>query len=99
MVVSAGSKENYDKGEAALSFPAWDGSLTDGSMVDASKQLRRDYTPTYSRDHDGSVYAGDTDKAVVIANVEHVDEVEGELEIHLVGGSVISEDLVLSTRK
>ncbi len=92
-------KDVYDKGLVSITFPAWDGQLEGGAIIDSTKQLRRDYTPIYSRDVDSSIFAGDTDKSVLVANVDYVDAVDGELAIHLVGGAVISEDLVLSTRK
>jgi flagellar basal-body rod modification protein FlgD len=92
--ISVKNKALYDKGQVSLEFPAWDGKHDDGTVIDSSRQLRRDFTPVYTRD-DTSTYAGVTDKSVMVATVDFVDEVEGELKIHLLGGSVISEDLFL----
>lgn len=91
--------ESYNNGQVTLTFPVWDGQDPQGIVVSNDRQLRRDFTPIYSRDNDGSLVAGDTDKQVVVGRVEAVDEIEGELEIHVAGAGTISEDLILSTRK
>jgi flagellar basal-body rod modification protein FlgD len=92
--ISAKNKELYDNGHVSLTFPAWDGKRDDGTLIDPSAQLRRDFTAIYIRD-DNSTYASLTDKSVIVATVDYVVKEEGELKLHLVGGSVITEDLFL----
>ena len=82
-----------------MTFPVWNGQDTNGVAVDGNRQLRRDFTPIYSRDGDGSLVA-DIDKQIVVGRVDAVDEVAGELQVHVRGvDGVIPEDLILSTRK
>lgn len=98
LTIDAPYLEAYNKGQVTMTFPVWDGKDFHGVVVDGNRQLRRDFTPIYSRDGDGSLVAGDTDKQVIVGRVETVDEVEGELQIH-VAGAVIPEDLILSAHK
>ena len=100
LTVDALYLEAYNNGQVAMTFPVWNGQDSSGVAVDGNRQLRRDFTPIYSRDGDGSLVAGDTDKQIVVGRVDAVDEVEGELQVHVRGvDGVIPEDLILSTRK
>lgn len=100
LTVDAPYLEAYNNGQVAMTFPVWNGQDSNGVAVDGNRQLRRDFTPIYSRDGDGSLVAGDTDKQIVVGRVDAVDEVEGELQVHVRGvDGVIPEDLILSSRK
>lgn len=100
LTVDALYLEAYNNGPVAMTFPVWNGQDSNGVAVDGNRLLRRDFTPIYSRDGDGSLVAGDTDKQIVVGRVDAVDEVEGELQVHVRGvDGVIPEDLILSTRK
>ncbi len=89
--------EDYNAGRVKLTFN-WNGNKTQvpnaGVPVDRNVQLRRDFTPIYAKP-DNSTYGGATDKEVIQATVETVDEEGGKLSLNLVGGLTISEDLVL----
>ncbi len=89
----------YNNGKVTLTFPAWNGQDMAGNVVSGNRQLRRDFTPIYSRDNGGVLIPGDTDIQKAAGRVEAVDEIEGELKLHITGGGVISEDLVLIARK
>lgn len=91
--------DSYNNGKVTLTFPVWNGHDTEGNIVNGNRQLRRDFTPIYSRDNDGALIPGDTSIQKAAGRVEAVDEIEGELKLHIEGGGVISEDLVLSARK
>ena len=100
LTVDAPYLEAYNNGQVAMTFPVWNGQDSNGVAVDGNRRLRRDFTPIYSRDGDGSLVAGDTDKQIVVGRVDAVDEVEGELQVHVRGvDGVIPEDLILSHRK
>ena len=100
LTIDAPYLEAYNNGQVAMTFPVWNGQDINGVAVDGNRQLRRDFTPIYSRDGDGSLVAGDTDKQIVVGTVDAVDEVAGELQVHVRGvDGVIPEDLILSTRK
>ena len=100
LTIDAPYLEAYNNGQVAMTFPVWNGQDINGVAVDGNRQLRRDCTPIYSRDGDGSLVAGDTDKQIVVGRVDAVDEVAGELQVHVRGvDGVIPEDLILSTRK
>lgn len=89
----------YNNGKVTLTFPVWNGQDMEGNVVSGNRQLRRDFTPIYSRDNGGVLLPGDTDIQKAAGRVEAVDEIEGELKLHINGGGVISEDLVLIARK
>jgi flagellar basal-body rod modification protein FlgD len=91
--------ESYNGGLVEISFPVWDGKDISGNIVSSDRLLRKDFTPIYSRDSDGMIFSGDTDKSIMIAGVESVAEQDGELNLYLIGGKIISEDLVLSYKK
>ncbi|MEM6338377.1 MAG: FlgD immunoglobulin-like domain containing protein [Pseudomonadota bacterium] len=100
LTIDAPYLEAYNNGQVAMTFPVWNGQDTNGVAVDGNRQLRRDFTPIYSRDGDGSLFAGDIRKQIVVGRVDAVDEVEGELQVHVRGvDGVIPEDLILSSRK
>jgi len=89
----------YNNGRVTLTFPVWNGQDMEGNVVSSNRQLRRDFTPIYSLDNDGKLTTGDTDIQKAAGRVEAVDEIEGELKLHIKGGGIISEDLVLAARK
>ena len=60
LTVDAPYLEAYNNGQVAMIFPVWNGQDSSGVAVDGNRQLRRDFTPIYSRDGDGSLVAGDT---------------------------------------
>lgn len=89
--------EDYNAGRVKLTFN-WNGNKTQapnaGVAVDLNAVLRRDFTPIYAKPNN-STYGGVTDKEVIQAKVQSVDEEGGKLSLNLVGGATISEDLVL----
>ena len=91
--------DSYNKGQVTLTFPVWNGQDMEGNVVSGNRQLRRDFTPIYSRDNDDILVPGDTNIQKAGGRVEAVDEIEGELKLHITGGRVISEDLVLIAQK
>ena len=87
-------KEDYDNAKAQINFPAWDGTLRDGTMTVAGKGYSRAFTPIYSRVN-GETFAGKTEREVIMAAVETTSEEGGKLSLNLVGGETIPEELVV----
>ncbi len=94
LVLQEQYQEDYDNGKVPITFPVWDGRLSDGTRAIEGKEYRREFTPIYSRP-DNSIFSGQTDRELMIATVETVDEEGGKLSLNLVGGKVIPEELVL----
>ena len=89
-------KDYYDQGIVLLTYPSWDGSFDDSDEVASIDHVfRRDFTPIHARE-DGSSFSGNTDREVLIANVESVDQEDGKLILNMVGGSKVPEDLIIS---
>lgn len=65
--------DSYNNGKVTLTFPAWDGRDLQENVVSCNRQLRRDFTPIYSRDNDGVLVPGDTDIQKAAGRVEAVD--------------------------
>ena len=95
LVIDDAYKDLYNDGKVTLTFPVWNGRDMERNIVNGNRQLRRDFTPIYSRDNDGALISGYTNIQRAAGRVEAVDEIEGELKLHITGGRVIPEDLVL----
>lgn len=88
-------QEYFEQGRVLITFPTWDGSIDDSDAVaKVGASYRREFTPIYARE-DGSEFSGETDRPVLIANVESVDQEDGELILNMVGGSRIPEEMLI----
>lgn len=102
-------QESYDKGLVAMSFPSWNGTKTGGNIAvnnpliaKDGRTYRREFTPIYIRDNDGSMVPGKTKHAFDKGLVESVEIEDGGLSCSLkIAGrdNPISEDLVQNKRQ
>ncbi len=89
-------QEDYGNAKAPITFPVWDGRLSDGTHAVAGTEYSRAFTPIYTREN-GEVFAGQTDREVIGATVESTSEEGGKLSLNLVGGETIPEELVVNS--